>query len=377
MKILHISQTNINYDSRILKELRALHENLPQASIRAIGAELENTSFRTENDFPVNDIQTIELKIRKYRFIPRPIRQIVTVFELLLKMKRELGDYKPDIIHAHDTAALPIGLYLKTANTKLIYDAHELESDRNGLSKLMGIIVKIFEKLVWNKIDHLIVVGEQISEWYNKNIAPKATTVILNSPYISYANVPNHNYLREKFNIRSDRKIFIYVGGLMPGRMIESYLNIFSQRDFPADLVLLGYGPFEQKILQCAKKSTNIHLHGAVSHDRVTSIVASADIGLCVIAAESLSDKLSLPNKLFEYAFSGVPSLVSRFPAMEDYRLKYDLGWSTDIDEKSISQSILKIANLDEIKGPEKRVLSELAWKRQEEKLIKVYEGLS
>ena len=138
-----------------------MHKSLPQASIRAIGAELENTSFRTENDFPVNDIQTIELKIRKYRFIPRPIRQIVTVFELLLKMKRELGDYKPDIIHAHDTA-LPIGLYLKTANTKLIYDAHELESDRNGLSKLMGIIVKIFEKLVWNKIDHLIVVEEKI-----------------------------------------------------------------------------------------------------------------------------------------------------------------------------------------------------------------------
>ena len=377
MKILHISQTNINYDSRILKELRALHENLPQITIRAIGAELENTSFRQESSFPVQDIQTVDLKIRKYSFIPRAIRQIGTVFELFVKMKRALGDYEPDIIHAHDTAALPIALFLKNKNTKIIYDAHELESDRNGLSKSMGKLVLLFEKMAWKKIDHLIVVGEQISNWYKVNIGKKDTTVILNSPYIGSFVTKELSYLRDKFNIKSDRKIFIYVGGLMPGRMINSYLKIFSQNNFPADLVLLGYGPLKAEILQYAMQHSNIHLHEAVSHDQVTSIVESADVGLCVISAESLSDELSLPNKLFEYAFSGIPSLVSRFPAMVEYSRRYKLGWVTNIDEESLCQSILEISAINELISPDKSALVELSWKQQEEKLVNVYRGLS
>ena len=61
---------------------------------------------------------------------------------------------------------------------------------------------------------------------------------------------------------------------------------------------------------------------------------------------------------------------------MEEYRRKYDLGWSTDVDEKSIRNRILKISKFDKIKVPDKSVISELAWKRQAEKLITVYQGL-
>ena len=38
---------------------------------------------------------------------------------------------KPHVIHCHDTLVLPIGFFYKILNkTKLIYDAHELESEK-------------------------------------------------------------------------------------------------------------------------------------------------------------------------------------------------------------------------------------------------------
>ena len=43
---------------------------------------------------------------------------------------------KFEVIHCHDTLVLPIGYLLKKIKkSKLIYDAHELESNKKGQSK--------------------------------------------------------------------------------------------------------------------------------------------------------------------------------------------------------------------------------------------------
>ena len=58
------------------------------------------------------------------------------VLEITVKMFRRAKKLNPQIIHCHDTPVLPLGLALKFATgAKIIYDAHELESERNGLSK--------------------------------------------------------------------------------------------------------------------------------------------------------------------------------------------------------------------------------------------------
>ena len=56
---------------------------------------------------------------------------------------------KPDLIHCHDVLVLPLGVIVKLiTRAKLIYDAHELESDRNGLSKFDGFLTLHFERLL-------------------------------------------------------------------------------------------------------------------------------------------------------------------------------------------------------------------------------------
>ena len=43
--------------------------------------------------------------------------------------------FRPQIIHCHDMFVLPLAVVVKLlTGARLIYDAHELESDRNGLS---------------------------------------------------------------------------------------------------------------------------------------------------------------------------------------------------------------------------------------------------
>ena len=71
-----------------------------------------------------------------------------------------------------------------------------------------------------------------------------------------------------------------------------------------------------------------------------TSIVYSADVGVALIENISLSDYYSLPNKFFEYVFSGLPVLVSDFPDISRVVKKYDLGVTTQLCRTAIIEAI-------------------------------------
>ncbi|MBK9624803.1 MAG: glycosyltransferase [Rhodocyclaceae bacterium] len=70
---------------------------------------------------------------------------------------------KPDVVHCHDTLVLPLGVIVKLfTRATLIYDAHELESDRNGLTELQGRLTLWVERWLWQFVDALIVVNPSI-----------------------------------------------------------------------------------------------------------------------------------------------------------------------------------------------------------------------
>src|SRR5690606_1916027 len=128
--------TDIEFDSRILKEMGALVAAGYEVS--GIGVVLDEGARKNEVSFKV-DITAIKLRSRKLTFLPRTLMHIATLFELVAKMLLRAVRERPDVIHCHDTLVLPLGCIVKLlTGAKLVYDAHELESDRNGLSRLQG-----------------------------------------------------------------------------------------------------------------------------------------------------------------------------------------------------------------------------------------------
>ena len=55
----------------------------------------------------------------------------------------------------------------------IIYDAHELESNKNGQSYLLSKITLLIEKLSWPSISLLISVSESIIYWYEYHLGRK------------------------------------------------------------------------------------------------------------------------------------------------------------------------------------------------------------
>lgn len=166
----------------------------------------------------------------------------------------------------------------------------------------------------------------------------------------------------------------MYIGILSDGRGIDLCLQAFSSGDVCAHVVFMGYGPLKSKIDSFASKYSNIHLHDPVPHERVVAIVKNADVGLCFVENVSLSDYYSLPNKLFEYAFSGLPVLASDFPEIGKIVRQYSLGFCSAVDLDSIKKMISDIvaAPFPVASGN----LSELGWETQAARLNEAYDRL-
>lgn len=377
-KILHISPTDIRYDSRILKELKAL-ESLKNSKLLAFG--INDDEGHKYDIKPIFYIRTFNLLTKKLKFLPKPILFALILIETLFRLTISAIKYRPNIIHCHDTLFLPLALVVKIfCNSILIYDAHELESDKAGQTKILSKFTLIIEKIAWEKIDFLISISPSILNWYNSNLGIKKSELILNSPILPNpkSNLENSNYFREKFNIPEDKKIYLYLGIICKvGRGVELYLNAFKSDNVNSHLIFMGYGDFVEEIKTVANEYNNIHYHPAVPHHQVVEISKSADVGLCMIEPISLSDTYTLPNKLFEYSFSNLYVLSSDLPDIRNTIERYNLG---SYSKNNVSDLISSIKFINEIqtlsKTKNKIDLYPLSWSYQEEKLINLYTNL-
>ncbi len=378
LKVLHLTHTDINKDPRIIKSIKAI-DKLSWIEVYGIGIQDSShysRRFETKDSIDINSI-TLKLFSKKLTFLPNILRHLFTLLEFLLRSFFIINKFKPSVIHCHDTLALPIAILFKVFHSKLklIYDAHELGSNRNGIDYFFSKIVYFFEKITWRFIDHFISVSPSIIKWYEEEYGRKKNTLILNSPEIETKKTKNSNGFRKKFLINDDEKLFIYVGEINKGRGITNLLEIF--KDLKSRILFLGYGPLVNKVKDFEKNYSNIHYHEAVEPDSLISLIQEADVGLCLVERVSLSDYFCLPNKLFEYAFAGLPVIASDFPDIKFLVEKYDLGFCCDSGSiKDVKKNIERYESIIKISKNDVSKLHDLSWQKQELNLINVYRRL-
>lgn len=378
LKVLHLTHTDINKDPRIIKSIKAI-DKLSWIEVYGVGIQDSSHNSRRFETKDSIDINSIALKLfsKKLTFLPNILRHLFTLLEFLLRSFFIINKFKPSVLHCHDTLALPIAILFKVFHSKLkvIYDAHELGSNRNGIDNFSSKIVYFFEKITWRFIDHFISVSPSIIKWYEEEYGRKKNTLILNSPEIETKKTENSNGFRKKFLINDDEKLFIYVGEINKGRGITNLLEIF--KDLKSRILFLGYGPLVNKVKDFEKNYSNIHYHEAVEPDSLISLIQEADVGLCLVERVSLSDYFCLPNKLFEYAFAGLPVIASDFPDIKFLVEKYDLGFCCDSGSiKDVKKNIERYESIIKISKNDLSKLHDLSWQKQELNLINVYRRL-
>lgn len=379
IRALHISHTDIRSDSRILKEMTAISK-LPGLQVVGIGVE-DSGGAPYAAVASKYKVETLDPLTRRLKKLPRPVYLLIAFLELTTRLIGRGFRYRPHVVHCHDTLVLPAGIILKfLTGAKVVYDAHELESQKNGQTAFLSLATLMIERVCWPWIDALVSVSNSIVSWYEKSFSRRPTAVVLNSPVFASQTGSGKpiksNHLRDAFGIDADALIFVYVGILSRGRGIELLLEVFSEVDCRAHIVLMGYGELEKTITQFTVKHKNIHLHPPVAHSLVVEYASGADVGLCLIENVSLSDYLCLPNKLFEYSFAGIPVLASDFPEIRRVVEQYALGDVCAPKREAVRSAVLSWVQNPSRASAEPKDLRPLSWDEQARKLIALYQDL-
>lgn len=233
------------------------------------------------------------------------------------------------IVPAHSQYSLPIAVAVSwTSGIPVIYDARELETERNGTRGLRQRVDRILEHLLIRHCSAVLRVSDSIADWYAHAYGIPRPAVVRNIPDIRVQpREPGSRVLRERFGVGEDAVLFLYQGALAPGPRIEQLLRVFATARPDRHLVLMGYGVLEPAIRAAAATYPNIHFQPAVPSSEVLRYTASADVGICGGENVCLSYYYSLPNKLFEYLLSGLPFLVPDWPEMRRIVDADGCGW--------------------------------------------------
>ena len=290
------------------------------------------------------------------------------------------------IVHCNDLEPLPLAFFakiLRFGRIGLIYDAHELETEKLALRGLRKFLSRLLERVLIPFVDEIITVSDSIAAWYAKTYRIESPAVVYNAP--SRWNLKQANLFRKRFNLSSDTILCLYLGGFQKGRAIEIMLDAFSGVEGVA-LILMGFGSssLEGKRLEALVREKNdleenVFFHEPVNHDELADVVASADVGLCLIQDECLSYRYCLPNKFFEYGMAGLPIIVSDLPEMRDKIEHYSCGVvCPNLSPEGIRIAVEGIVGAkNELWGQNaRRMAEEHCWEEQKKKLLDIYDSM-
>lgn len=211
----------------------------------------------------------------------------------------------------------------------LLYDAREMYSALGTLSKrpLMQFAVSMMERYYAGAVDRITVSGPMDAEYVRAQLRrQELPDVILNVPPLSW--VQSTDTIRQQCSIPHEHSVALYQGAVLEGRGIGVLIDAM---EFAPHMhaCILGDGPARAMYMEYASAKPwhdRIHFPGGIPNSELAVWTASADVGMCFIEPQSLSYRLALPHKLFEYAMARIPALVSDLPAMRRVMEQFPFG---------------------------------------------------
>lgn len=405
MKLLSIVLNRLDNDSRVLKigKTLAAEHNLTYA---AISLKYSREPFYVEKNCHFRTIRITFSSSRKSfsrkTVIIKKYREKNPFFTQLLNIQRKLRWdvftiqrlYKAlisehfDIYYCNDFNTLIAGYFAsRKKRAKLVYDSHELWSERNGSRRNLYARIKrlpelFIEGFISRRCDLVITVSDGIANEMMKRLSIKKPLIIRNLDEKKY--LPNDNkrsLMRKHLGIPEESIVLIYQGSLHPNRGIGDL--ICAMDDLPANIHLILMGSFlSEEMLKNFQDKERIHYLGLKPVGEIHLISSCADIGIAPILTKGfMSHYLTFPNKFSQYMNAGLALALYKCPEAEHIINKYKCGitFNPGYPEEIVSavNYIINSGKLDIMKeNARKGFLDEYSWSNIEKSLLSHFREL-
>lgn len=366
MKVCHISSVHKSNDVRIFhKECCSLSNAGHEVSLVIANAKSE----------VVNGVKIIGVQSKVNSRILRVIKTVYHVYQVAKKENAQ-------IYHLHDPELLLIALFLKSKNSKVIFDSHE-DLPRQLLTKhwipkllrkTLSFLVEHFENFIIKRIDGVVAATPFIRDRFLKT----------NSKTIDVNNYPILKELISEYPTNSIKEnAIVYVGGITNERGIFELIKALPLCN--ANIKLNLAGEFSHSAIFNKASNTKgwekVNYKGFLNRSQIKELLNQSKAGI-VTLHPTLNYLDSLPIKMFEYMACELPVIVSNFPYWQKLLENFNCAiFVNPLNEHEIADAIDYIlshpmeAKLMGERG-KKAVIEKFNWEVEEQKLIHFYNQL-
>lgn len=273
----------------------------------------------------------------------KPFLRVIVKWSISVKFLIYALRERAGLYHAHDLNTLiPAYIASRIRGTRLIYDAHEISTDRAGWgNKRFWYFV---EKLLIRKADAVITTNLTRAQYFKETYGIPLPTLVHNVP--EYINIKSSNLIRDKLSIPANVPVILYQGGIQRERGLENLILSMNLVEGGV-LVLIGDGALKKTLVQMVYEQSledRVYFMDAVPMNQLLYYTASADIGMQVLQNTCFNHYSACSNKLFEYIMAGIPVIASDLPEMRKVIDSTKTGILIDPSEpKNIAEAINRL----------------------------------
>ncbi len=359
-RIICTVTNDLNYDQRMIRICTSL--------VNA-GFDVTLIGFKRKKSLPLTQ--------RPFKQVRLPIiteQGKLMYFHYWLNLFFVLLFRKSDILCAIDLdTIMPVYFASAIRGKKRVYDAHEIFTD------LKEVISRPTVHKMWNWIGNFAVpkfpTGYTIGDCYADEFKKRYG--------VTYGVVRNATILKPFVIPNKKEQYILYQGWVNVGRCFEQLIP--AMKYINCQLIICGEGNFYQQSKDLAREHNvedKISFRGYVPPGELTAYTKDAYIGITLFEDTSLSNRLSLANRFFDYMHSGVPQLCIKYPEYERINNEYEIA---SLIEQPTPETIA--AALNKMLDDERyysllqqnclKAREVYCWQEEEKKLVSIYNQLS
>jgi len=301
-------------DRRVHKTCMVLTEQ--GYDVTLVGRVLENSLALDERPY-----KTHRMKLRFEKGVWFYVEFTLSLFSFLRKNKA-------DLLVANDLDTLwPTNYFSKRRKIPLVYDSHEIFCEVPELQEtpLKKKIWETLERSIVPKLKYCITVNQSIANWFREKYKVDFKVV---------RNIPDKISVdqfktKEELNLPHDKKIILLQGaGINVQRGAEEAVEAMRYVD-NAILYIIGGGDAVKQLAVISQQETvkdKVIMLPKMKPEDLYQYTCHADIGLSLDKDTNINYRFSLPNKIFDYVYAGVPVLASQLTEIKFFIEKYKVG---------------------------------------------------
>jgi glycosyltransferase involved in cell wall biosynthesis len=280
---------------------------------------------------------------------------------------------KSDVLCAIDLdTILPVYYASILRRKKRVYDAHEIFTD------LKEVISRPSVHKMWTWTGNHTVphfpVGYTIGECYSEEFKKRYG--------VNYGVVRNATILKPLEIPEQKERYILYQGWVNVGRCFEQLIP--AMQHVNARLVICGEGNFYEQARALAAGyglQDKIDFKGYVPPAQLGEYTRQAYIGITLFEDTSLSNRLSLANRFFDYMHCGVPQLCIKYPEYERINDQFEVaslvaGPTPDNIAAALNKLLEDESYYKKLQQNCLKAREVYCWQEEEKKLLDIYKGI-